>query len=105
MIKQESKTYKPHHKILPDHLSFDEFKYAAGRMAFEYIDAETGDILDILDRRDSYAIKNHFIVNYSLQERSSVKTVTFDMNAGFVNVILEMFPYAKIVKDCICFVQ
>ena len=31
------------------HLSFDEFKYAKGRMAFEYIDAETGDILDILE--------------------------------------------------------
>src|SRR5699024_11384065 len=65
----------------------------------EYIDAETGDILDILDCRDSYAIKNHFIANYSLQERSSVKTVTIDINAGYVNVILEMFPYAKIIID------
>ena len=105
LINQEAKTYKPHHKILPDHLSFDEFKYAAGRMAFEYIDAETGDILDILDRRDSYAIKNHFIANYSLQERSSVKTVTIDMNAGYVNVILEMFPYAKIIIDRFHLVQ
>src|SRR5699024_4107081 len=52
-----------------------------------------------LDRRDSYAIKNHFIANDSLQELSSVKTVTIDMNAGYVNVILEMFPYAKILID------
>ncbi|WP_440896120.1 hypothetical protein ACS127_16555 [Amphibacillus sp. Q70] len=30
-------------------------------MAFEYINTETGDILDILEARTSRVIKNHFI--------------------------------------------
>ena len=61
-------------------------------MAFEYINVETGDILDILDRRTSRAIEDHFIANYSLIDRKKVETVTIDMNAGYVNVIKEMFP-------------
>lgn len=105
LITREAKTYKPHHKVLPKHLSFDEFKYAAGRMAFEYIDAETGNILDILDSRDSYTIKNHFIAHYTLKERHNVETITIDMNAGYVNVILEMFPRAKIIIDRFHLVQ
>src|SRR5690625_3243986 len=74
-------------------------------MAFEYINAETGDILDILDCRDSRTIKNHFIANYSLSDRKKVETVTIDMNAGYVNVIKEMFPQAKIIIDRFHLVQ
>ena len=50
-------------------------------MVFEYVDAETGDILDILDWRDSYTIKNHFIVNYQRRNLNKVETVMIDMNA------------------------
>ncbi|HLR75103.1 MAG TPA: helix-turn-helix domain-containing protein, partial [Virgibacillus sp.] len=46
VITEEAKAFKPHHQALPKHLSFDEFKYAKGQMAFEYINVETGDILD-----------------------------------------------------------
>lgn len=105
VITKEAKAYKPHHQALPNHLSFDEFKYAKGQMAFEYINAETGEILDILDRRDSRTIKNHFIANYSLNDRKKVDTVTIDMNAGYVNVIKEMFPQAKITVDRFHLVQ
>src|SRR5699024_3024561 len=73
--------------------------YAKGKMAFEYINVENGDILDILEGRDSRTIKNHFIANYSFAERKQVETVTIDMNAGYVNVIKELFPYAKIIID------
>lgn len=104
-ITKIAKTYKPHHMALPKHLSFDEFKYARGKMAFEYINAETTDILDILDRRDSWTIKNHFIANYTLSQRKEVKTVTIDMNAGYVNVIKEMFPEAKVIIDRFHLVQ
>src|SRR5699024_4662965 len=30
LITQDANTYKAHHTFLPDHLSFDDFKYAAG---------------------------------------------------------------------------
>jgi len=81
-IDQAAKQFKPHQQVLPKHLSFDEFKYAKGALAFECIIVVTGDILDILERRDNLTIKNHFIVNYSLTDRKHVETVTIDMNAG-----------------------
>ena len=105
VITKAAKAYKPHHQGLPKHLSFDEFKYAKGQMAFEYINVLTGDILDILDQRTSRTIKDHFIANYSLRDRKQVETVTIDMNAGYVNVIKEMFPQAKIIIDRFHLVQ
>ena len=105
VITKEAKKYKPYHNELPKHLSFDEFKYAKGQMAFEYVNAETGDILDILDRRDSHTIKNHFIANYQWRDLRKVETVTIDMNAGYVNVIHELFPQANIIIDRFHLVQ
>ncbi|MFB1049661.1 ISL3 family transposase, partial [Paraliobacillus sp. JSM ZJ581] len=100
-----AKAFKPYHKTLPSHLSFDEFKYAKRQLAFKYINAETGDILDILNRRDSRTLKNHFITHYSLKDRKNVQTVTIDMNAGYVTVIKELFPNAKIIIDRFHLVQ
>ena len=104
-INEAAKHFKPHHQALPENLSFDEFKYAKGDMAFEYINALTGDILDILDRRTQFTIKNHFIANYSLADRKCVKTVTIDMNAGYEIVIKELFPNAEIIIDRFHLVQ
>src|SRR5699024_11700964 len=70
-----------------------------GQMAFEYVDAETGDIIDILERRDARAIKEHFIRNYHLKDLKKVETITIDMNAGYVNVIKEIFSQAKIIRS------
>jgi len=53
-------------------------------MAFEYVNAETGDILDILDQRDNLTIKNHFIPSYSLADRQIDGTKTS----------LKVIPYA-----------
>ena len=86
-------------------LSFDEFKYAKGQMAFEYINVVTGDILDILSQRTNWTIKNHFMTNYSLAERNQVKTVTIDMNAGYATLIKELFPHAEIIIDRFHLVQ
>ncbi|MEK5069294.1 ISL3 family transposase [Sporosarcina sp. FSL K6-1508] len=104
-INEAAKQFIPHYKALLKHLSFDEFKYAKDAIAFEYINAESGNILDILDRRDNFTIKNHFIVNYSLTDRKRVETVTIDMNAGYVSVIKELFPNAKIIIDRFHLVQ
>ena len=105
VITKEAKAYKPHYSVLPKHLSFDEFKYAKGQMAFEYINAETGDILDILERKDARTVKNHFTANYFLKDLQNVETISIDMNAGYVNVINEIFPQAKIIIDRFHLVQ
>lgn len=74
-------------------------------MAFEYIHAETGDILDILPQRNNYAIRNHFLNRYSLAERREVKTVIIGMNAGYATIIPELFPQAEIAIDRFHLVQ
>ena len=105
VINSEAKQFQKQYQTLPKHISFDEFKYQKGRMAFEYIDAETGEIIDILERRDARTIKEHFITNYYLSDLRKVETITIDMNAGYVNVIKEIFPQAKIIIDRFHIVQ
>lgn len=68
-------------------------------MAFEYINAETGDILGILNKRDGSTIRNHFMGNYYLEQLKNVKTITIDMNASYVGVIKDLFPQADINID------
>lgn len=105
IITEEVKPYKFSYQTLPEHLSFDEFKYAKGKMAFEYINAETGEILGILNQRDGRTIKDHFIANYHLKQLKKVKTITIDMNASYVGIIKEIFPQAKIIIDRFHIVQ
>lgn len=82
-----------------------EKKIYKEKMAFEYTDAVTGDIIDILDSRVARTIKEHFTSNYHLSDLRKVETVTIDMNAGYVNVIKEIFPQAKIIIDYFHIVQ
>ena len=105
VINETAKTLKSHNQALPEHLSFDEFKYSKGKMAFEYINAANGDILDILEGRTQFVIKNHFMGNYSLVARKAVKTVTIDMNAGYETLITVLFPNADIIIDRFHLVQ
>src|SRR5699024_11754451 len=50
-------------------------------------------------------IKEHFIRNYHLKDLKKVETITIDMNAGYVNVIKEIFSQAKIIIDRFHIVQ
>lgn len=99
VIDKGSIPYRPYYLNLPANLSFDEFKYASGKMAFEYINAETGDILDILPARDGRRLRNHFTTRYSLKQRNRVQTITIDMNSSYIGVIKDLFPKAKIIID------
>lgn len=96
---EEVKPFKFSYQSLPENLSFDEFKYAKGKMAFEYINAERGDILGILNKGDGSTIRNHFMGNYYLEQLKNVKTITIDMNASYVGVIKDLFPQADIIID------
>src|SRR5699024_10889419 len=50
-------------------------------------------------------IKDHFTANYFLKDLQKVETITIDMNAGYVNVINELFPQAQIIIDRFHLVQ
>src|SRR5699024_5858986 len=105
VITTEAKKHHKQYQSLPKHLSFDEFKYNKGQMASEYVDAETGDIIDILDGRDARAIKDHHIRNYHLKDVKKVETRTMHMNAEYGNVIKEIFSQEKIRIDRFHIVQ
>lgn len=105
IINEQAKQYKPHYLWLPKHLSMDEFKYAKGKMAFEYIDAKKGDIIDILPGRDSRTVQDHFLSRFGLKARKKVETITIDMNASYVSFIPGLFPNAKIIIDRFHIVQ
>ncbi|STX10565.1 Transposase and inactivated derivatives [Kurthia zopfii] len=91
-INQYSQSMPKKHYDLAKHLSFDEFKYLKGRMAFEYINAKTGAILGILPTRLSRDIRDHFMTRYSYAQRCAVETITIDMNAGYEKIIRDLFP-------------
>ncbi len=104
-VRQAAKEARPYYTTLPAHLSFDEFKFKKSRMAFDYINAETGEILGIVSGTTNYQIKKHFISRFSLKERHQVKTITIDMNSGYISCIKELFPKAKIIIDRFHIVQ
>lgn len=63
MITEEVKAYMLHCNVLPKHLSFDEFTYAKGQMAFEYINVETGDIINIIEKKMHEQLKITLLPN------------------------------------------
>lgn len=96
-VCQDAKEARPYYTNLPAHLSFDEFKYKKRRMAFDSINAETGEVLGIVPGKTNYQIKKYFISRFSLKNWHKVKTITIDMNSGYISCIKELFPNTKII--------
>jgi transposase len=86
---------------LPKHLCFDEFKSVKktkGKMSFLVIDAETGDIINVLeDRRYNELIR--YFLTYTRAARYAVKTVCMDMYTPYKQLVKALFPNAKIILD------
>ncbi|MGX7109700.1 ISL3 family transposase, partial [Facklamia miroungae] len=92
---------------LPEHLCFDEFKSTRsvkGVMSFIYCDAVTHQVVDIVEDRRLYALKEHFY-RYSRQERKKVKTICIDMYVPYIKLIRQLFPNATIIIDRFHIVQ
>ncbi len=68
-------------------------------MTFEYINVETGDILDILHSKDGSTVKSHFLSRNSLRDRQKVQTISIDMNASYSGFIPLLFPNVRIIID------
>ena len=93
--------YQPNVHYLPKHLCFDEFKSvksAAGAMSFIFCNAETGEIVDIVEDRRLHVLKEYFL-RYSKKARNAVKTIVIDMYSPYITLIHEVFPKAKIIID------
>ncbi|HCY4499630.1 TPA: ISL3 family transposase [Staphylococcus aureus] len=95
------------YSALPEHIMMDEFKSVknvSGKMSFIYADAQTHHIIDIVEDRRLSELKKYFY-RFSLKARKRVKTVSIDMHEGYMTLIKEMFPNAKIVIDRFHIVQ
>jgi transposase len=84
---------------LPEQLCFDEFKSVGRSYSFIAIDAEKHNLISILDDRLSKNICAYFENRYSLDERSTVKSVVIDLNANYQLFIRRLFPNAEIIID------
>lgn len=93
--------YKPNPNFLPKHILIDEFKGTRdtqGNMCFIFSDAETGQILDILEDRRNFKLIQ-FFQGFSYQAHKNVKHVVMDMNASYQTMVKVVFPNADIIID------
>lgn len=96
--------FKEDFSSLPEIVSWDEFSYQKGKLAFIAQDFESKKIIAILDNRRQTTIRNHFF-KYSTEARNAVKVVTVDMSGSYIPLIKILFPNAKIVLDRFHIVQ
>ena len=101
------KSFKRKLNYLPRNLCFDEFKSvkaAKGSMSFIYCNADTGELINIVEDRRLFVLKKHFY-RYSKKARNSVKKIVIDMYSPYISLIKEVFPNAKIIIDRFHLVQ
>ncbi|RBR30838.1 hypothetical protein EB06_01523, partial [Enterococcus cecorum] len=107
ILKSNTYEVNPYTYQLPECLLVDEFKGTKDchtKLCFIFSDGETGKIIDILNDRRNFAIKDYFL-RFSLENRCRVKYVVMDMNASYPYAIKEIFPNAEIIIDRFHIVQ
>ena len=67
-------------------------------MAFNFCDAKTGKIIDLVEDRKLENLIKYFRY-YSLECRNKVKYIVIDMYTTYTTLIKECFPNAKIIID------
>ena len=96
--KLDQFTFKKHFDKLPAVMSWDEFGFKKGELAFVAQNYETNELITILDNRRQTTIRNYFL-KYPLKARQKVQFVTMDMSGAYIPLAKKLFPNAKIVLD------
>jgi len=107
IIDTAYEAYKVKRNFLPKNLNFDEFKSvkeASGAMSFLFVNADTGEIVDIVENRKLYYLKNYFL-GFTKAARRAVKNIVIDMYAPYMTLIKALFPNANIIIDKFHLVQ
>ncbi|TLM56055.1 ISL3 family transposase, partial [Acinetobacter baumannii] len=91
-------TFKEHYDKLPAVMSWDEFGFKKGELAFVAQNYETNELITILDNRRQTTIRNYFL-KYPLKVRQQVQFITMDMSGAYIPLARKLFPNAKIVLD------
>ena len=96
--KLDQFTFKEHYDKLPTVMSWDEFGFKKGELAFVAQNYETNELITILDNRRQTTIRNYFL-KYPLKARQKVQFITMDMSGAYIPLAKKLFPNAKIVLD------
>ena len=96
--KLDQFTLKEHYDKLPAIMSWDEFGFKKGELAFVAQNYETNELITILDNRRQTTIRNYFL-KYPLKVRQQVQFITMDMSGAYIPLARKLFPNAKIVLD------
>ena len=96
--KLDQFTFKEHYDKLPAVMSWDEFGFKKGDLAFIAQNYETNELITILDNRRQTTIRNYFL-KYPLKARQKVQFITMDMSEAYIPLAKKLFPNAKIVLD------
>ena len=96
--KLDQFTFKEHYDKLPAVMSWDEFGFKKGELAFVAQNYETNKLITILDNRRQTTIRNYFL-KYPLKARQKVQFITMDMSGAYIPLARRLFPNAKIVLD------
>ena len=96
--KLDQFTFKEHYDKLPAVMSWDEFGFKKGELAFVAQNYETNELITILDNHRQTTIRNYFL-KYLLKVRQQVQFITMDMSGAYIPLARKLFPNAKIVLD------
>ena len=96
--KLDQFTFKEHYDKLPAVMSWDEFGFKKGELAFVAQNYETNQLITILDNHLQTTIRNYFL-KYPLEARQKVQFITMDMSGAYIPLAKKLFPNAKIVLD------
>ena len=96
--KLDQFSFKEHFDKLPRVMSWDEFGFKKGELAFLAQNYETNKLITILDNRRQTTIRNYFL-KYPLKARQKVQFITMDMSGAYMPLARRLFPNAKIIID------
>ena len=88
--KLDQFTFKEHYDKLPAVMSWDEFGFKKGELAFVAQNYETNKLITILDNRCQTTIRNYFL-KYPLKARQKVQFITMDMSGAYIPLARRLF--------------
>ena len=91
-------TFKEYYDKLLAVMSWDEFGFEKGELAFVAQNYESNELITILDNRRQTTIRNYFL-KYPSKVRQQVEFITMDMSGAYIPLARKLFPNVKIVLD------
>lgn len=73
-------------------------------MSFIYCDSKSKQIVDIVEDRRLFKLKEYFY-KFDRESRIAVETIVIDIYSPYIPLIKELFPNAKIIVDRFHIVQ